>query len=364
MMSFSIYLHIPFCTRLCPYCHFYKVPEVPDWKVYLEAVIGELGALASPAGGCLKTFYVGGGTPTLLPPGFYGSLFASLRDRFDINGLAEATIETDGFMEGGSLAPYAQAGFDRISLGVKSFDPRLREILGAGVLTDPDPVATARSAGFASVSLDLIYGVRGQTRRSFLGDLERATALGPDHLSLYALEGSETGGPAEADPDLAAAMFRESSRTLLSFGFRQYEITNFARPGHESLHNTVYWEDGDFLGLGPAAHSAMTVDGVRVRWRNRPDIEAYLEDPRSCREELSREEGEERAREALILALRMTKGVHRPSFRLRYGSDPVALLQPHVAELAELGLMRFSASGVRLTKRGMLLSNEVFLRIL
>jgi oxygen-independent coproporphyrinogen-3 oxidase len=108
----------------------------------------------------------------------------------------------------------------------------------------------------------------------------------------------------------------------------------------------------------------MTVDGTRIRWRNRPDIESYLIDPASCREELSREEGMDRARVALILGLRMTKGVHRPSFTQRYGSDPMELLKPHLAELAELGLIKFSANRVRLTKKGMLLSNEVFVRIL
>ncbi|MCJ7499375.1 coproporphyrinogen III oxidase family protein, partial [bacterium] len=181
---------------------------------------------------------------------------------------------------------------------------------------------------------------------------------------LYMLEEAKTGGPAESDPDLAAAMFRESVRVLGPAGYRQYEITNFARPGRDSLHNTVYWEDGDFIGLGPSAHSSITLDGVRVRWRNRPDIEAYLKDPASCHEELSREGGTDRAREALILGLRMTKGVNRPTFARRYGFDPMEFLKPHLGELMELGLIRFSADRVRLTTRGSLFSNEVFVRIL
>lgn len=364
MTAFSIYLHIPFCTRLCPYCHFYKVPEVPDWKVYLDAVIGELDAMVNPAGGSVTTLYVGGGTPTLMPPEFYGSLLAALDDRLGLTQLAEATIETDGGIAGDKLEGYTRAGFDRVSVGVKSFDSKMREILGAGQLTDPDPVATARSAGFSSVSLDLVYGFEGQGMDDLITDLMRAVLLDPDHVSLYALEEAETGRPREGEPDLAAAMFRESARTLLAAGYHQYEITNFARSGHESLHNTVYWEDGDFIGLGPSAHSAVTADGTRVRWMNRPDISAYLGDPESCREELSREIGPDRAKEALILALRMTKGVHRPTFALRYGCDPLELLKPHLAELTELGLIRYSAGRVRLTTRGMLLSNEVFVRIL
>jgi len=360
----SIYLHIPFCKRLCPYCHFYRVPEIPGWKAYLEAVTREMDALESSGEEKVLTLYVGGGTPTLLPPEFYRSLFSAIGDRFDLTTLAEATMETDGEVSCEELAQYALAGFDRVSVGVKSLDPRIRELLGAGGLPDPDPVASARSAGFSSVGLDLIYGIEGQTLEDLAGDLEQTVNLGPDHISLYMLEEAQTGGPAEGDPDLAAAMFRESARVLGAAGYRQYEITNFARPGEESLHNSVYWEDGNFIGLGPSAHSSITLDDVRVRWRNRPDIEAYLKDPASCHEELSREAGTDQAREALILGLRMTKGVNRPTFARRYGSDPMEFLKPHLSELTELGLIRFSAGRIRLTKKGMLLSNEVFVRIL
>lgn len=362
--NLSLYLHIPFCTRLCPYCHFYRVPEVPDWKDYLDAVVREIDSLQLTAGKPVYTLYVGGGTPTLLPPEFYSSFFQFIGDRFDLSGIAEATIETDGKINEEKLAEYSQAGFDRISVGVKSFDARIRKILGVGDLPHPNPVDDAHSAGFSSVGLDLIYGIEGQGMEDLLGDLECTVNLNPDHISLYMLEGPETGEPVEGDPDLTAAMFRESARFLGAAGYRQYEITNFARPGEKSLHNTVYWEDGDFIGLGPSAHSAITADGVRDRWRNLPDIGAYIKDPASCREELSREAGADRGREALIMALRMTKGVHRPSFAKKYGSDPMELLRPHIAELVELGLIRFSADRVRLTKKGMLLSNEVFLRIL
>ncbi len=158
-MSFSIYLHIPFCRRLCPYCHFYRVPEIPPWRTYLEAVRKEIEALDPADLGPVNTVYVGGGTPTLLPPEFYAQLFDLVGDRFDLTGLWESTIETDGDVNPEQLAGYSQAGFDRVSVGVKSFDPRIREILGAGELSHPDPVAAARSAGFTSVGIDLVYGI-------------------------------------------------------------------------------------------------------------------------------------------------------------------------------------------------------------
>jgi oxygen-independent coproporphyrinogen-3 oxidase len=371
---FSIYLHIPFCQRLCPYCHFYRIPEIPPWEKYLEAVKREIEALGPEnLGPCgpgpgdfsrIHTIYAGGGTPTLLPPVFYSEFLRFTGDRFDISCLAEATIETDGDVTPELLSGYAHAGFDRVSIGVKSFDRQVRAILGAGKLTCPDPVGTARGAGFSSVSLDLVYGIEGQTMHLFMQDLEAAVKCGPDHISLYALEGPQRGKPEECEADLAAAMFREGIRYLSGSGFRQYEITNFARPGHRSWHNMMYWQDGDFIGLGPSAHSSMDREGVRIRWRNLPDLEAYMSSPAACREELSREKEKGRAREALIMALRMAEGVELDTFRLRYGIDPLELLRPYIHELTELGLIRYSAKRVRLTTRGMLLSNEVFLRIL
>ena len=362
--NLSIYLHIPFCLRLCPYCHFYRVPDVPHWREYLDAVTREIHPLANHRGRSVRTFYAGGGTPTLLPPEFYDLLFQRLGEGFDMTGAAESTIETDEVSNIEELAGYAQAGFDRVSIGVKSFDLRVRALIGAGDLVDCDPVATAREAGFSSVNLDLIYGIQGQGMKNFTADLERTVESGPDHISLYALEEQEEAGPRESDPDLAADMFRESLRVLTAAGYRQYEITNFALIGLESLHNTVYWEDGDYIGLGPSAHSSVTENGTRIRWRNRPDLEAYLRDPGDCREELSRQQGEDRAREALILGLRMTKGVQRAAFARRYGFDPLDLIKAHLADLMAGGLVRFSADKVRLTTRGMLLSNEVFVRIL
>ena len=240
----------------------------------------------------------------------------------------------------------------------------MREILGAGKLTCLDPVGAARGAGFPSVSLDLVYGIEGQTLDLFMQDLEAAVKCGPDHISLYALEGPERGKPEECEADLAAAMFREGIRYLSASGFRQYEITNFARPGHRSWHNMVYWQDGDFIGLGPSAHSSVCREEVRIRWRNLPDLGAYMSSPAASREELSREKGKERAREALIMALRMSEGVEFGPFRKRYGLDPLEMIKPHIAELTDLGLIRFSSRRLRLTTKGMLLSNEVFLRIL
>jgi len=363
-MSFSVYLHIPFCRRLCPFCHFYRVPDIPDWRVYFESVKRELDSIRPEDVGPVRTLYVGGGTPTLFPARFYRELFHVLEDRFDLSSLKESTIETDGDVSEEELDSLVDAGFDRISIGVKSFLARARGLLGIGPWSGPDPVAMARSVGFSSVSIDLVYGMEGQLLNDFVWDLGHAADKGPDHMSLYSLEEGNRSGPRQADPDLAAAMFRESRRILTTDGYQQYEITNFARAGHPSRHNTAYWDDADYIGIGPSAHSSLTRKGVRVRWRNRPNVAQYLKDPIGCREGFSRLVRIDRAREALILGLRMTEGVSRAPFLERYGYDPMELFRPHLRDLEEPGLVRFSAGRIRLTTRGMLLSNEVFVRLI
>ncbi|MFV2082619.1 MAG: hypothetical protein ACC669_12240, partial [bacterium] len=188
--------------------------------------------------------------------------------------------------------------------------------------------------------------------------------LDPDHISLYSLVEKADSGPREIDQDTAAAMFTESIRTLIAGGYRQYEICNFAKPGHECLHNINYWRDGDFIGLGPSAHSAITTENTRSRWHNIADLGAYMADPGSVKEELSVEGPEIRPAEALMLALRQTGGVDIAHFMLRYGKDPRIIFGPSLKRFRELGLIRTSASRIRLTTRGMLLSNEVFASII
>jgi oxygen-independent coproporphyrinogen-3 oxidase len=357
----SLYIHIPFCRSLCPFCHFYRVPDIPPWEVYLAAIRKELDAFCPVEAGAVRTCYVGGGTPTVFPAPFFRELRNTLDERFDLSSLEESTVETDGYPGVDDLASLRMAGFDRVSVGVKSFIERSRELLGIGPWSGGDPAESARAAGFRSVGVDLVYGMKGQSPVDLKRDLECLNLAGPDHVSLYSLEDGES---ALGDHDLVSGMFRESRRSLAAAGYRQYEITNFARAGHQSRHNTAYWLDGDYIGVGPSAHSSITRGGIRERWRNLPDVRRYLTDPLSCRETVSREGGVERAREALILALRMRKGVQRGPFLRRYGHDPAALLGPHLRELKAAGLLRFSAERIRLTTRGMLLSNEVFVRII
>lgn len=358
---FSLYVHIPFCDNLCDFCHFYRV-RPRDRELFLGALCSEAHHMAGRAPGPVRSLYVGGGTPGQLTGAAYREIFSALAEAFSMRSVLESTVEAVPDTDIAELEGFAAAGFNRVSIGIKSFDHESLSMLGA-VRTGGSPtgsVAAARSAGFQSVGVDLVYAFAGQTMDSFMGDLETTLAMEPDHISLYSLVGKEDDGPGETDEDTAAEMFTESRRTLLAEGYRHYEICNFARPGHESIHNNNYWFDGDFIGLGPGAHSSITTKGTRLRWRNLPDLSAYLVDPTDIYEELAREGPELRAAEALVLALRRSEGVEIDSFLLRYGTDPRQLLGTALGMFVELGLIRTSPRRIRLTPRGMLLSNEVF----
>ncbi len=358
---FSIYIHVPFCQNLCDFCHFYR--EKPrEVEAFLDALAREIDSISGKISAPVRSVYVGGGTPSVLPARFYESLFKHLDEAFFMDGVLESSIEVVPETGTDELVRLSEAGFERVSIGIKSFNPDSLAALGARreEETAEGSVEAARNAGFTSVGIDLVYAFSGQTEGSFIDDIQTALLLDPDHISLYSLVQSDDSGPREIDQDTAAAMFTESRRILVARGYRQYEICNFAKPDHECLHNINYWRDGDFIGLGPSAHSAVTAEGTRSRWRNAADLAAYMAGPGSVKEELSVEGPEIRPAEALMLALRQTEGVDIDHFILGYGKDPRMIMGPSLKRFRELGLIRTSAKRIRLTTRGMLLSNEVF----
>lgn len=364
---FSLYIHVPFCRNLCSYCHFYRVPPRSGHEAeFLSALSREASALGPRAPGPVRTLYVGGGTPSLLSAHFYSGLFSVLKEVFAMEELVEATVEVDARVTRAELSSLADCGFDRVSIGVKSFQEGSLKKLGAGhdSANSLFLVHWAREAGFSSVGIDLIYGFEAQGMDDLVMDLRTGLAVMPDHISLYALEECPEGGAREGDPDETADMFREAGRVLSAGGFCQYEICNFAKPGHHSRHNLNYWMDGDYFGLGPSAHSASSSGGCRRRWANRADLEAYLLDPVSVGEEMSSENSARSPAEALMLALRCTAGVNVDAFFRRYGVDPRKLMGPSLDQFVETGLIRCSSRRVRLTTRGMLLSNEIFERFI
>lgn len=303
----GLYIHIPFCLAKCGYCAFSSTPGRPGPE-FGEALKRET-ALLSP--GRLRTIHAGGGTPTLMGAAFWREMLNSL----DLSGCIEKAIETNPAVLGKEgYAGLRTAGFDRISIGVQSFNDDMLRWLGRlhTSLQAVEAVGTARACGFTNISLDLMYGLPEQTMKSWRRDLDTALRLRPDHLSCYELT-PETGtrigdSGRRACESLCADMFMETHGILTIEGFHHYEVSNYARPGRESRHNQAYWERRPYHGTGPSAHG---FTGTRRYW-NTPDTDLYislLKDGNLPRE------GEERItqamadREEVMLGLRTSRGV-------------------------------------------------------
>jgi putative oxygen-independent coproporphyrinogen III oxidase len=398
----ALYVHVPFCVSLCPYCDFVvfagAAARGPRARVqaFLLALHGELrlraDALDEAFGTArppLETVYLGGGTPSLLPAEAVAKLLELVRERFGLAADAEVTIEANpGPDERGDAWALRAAGVTRVSLGAQSLsDPELRRLgrrhRAADVAT---AIAAARAAGIGSVSLDLLYDIPDGSLAAWTETLEAALALEPDHLSLYALtlddpDAEGLTGPAgdhlpttagarrwrqrarpRQEEERAAEQYLHATERLAAGGWRGYEISNWARPGHESRHNLVYWQRRPYEAVGPGAHA---FDGVTRHW-NAARLEGYVAaltpadggSPRLPPGGHETIDPEMAAAEAVILGLRTDRGVPRavadqPPLR---DAIPWAL----AAELVEVT----DGDRVVLTTRGRLLSNELFARLI
>lgn len=314
-----LYLHIPFCHRICPYCGFYKhTPGKLANRAFVEAILTEA-ERRSPSGFAPATVYFGGGTPSLLSPALLERLMRGLAERFDLSGVAEWTIEANpATFDLGKAALMRSLGADRISLGVQSFQPATLATLGRDHTPDEAIAAfeTLREAGFAKLSLDLMFSIPGQDLTAWQADLSQAIALSPEHVSAYNLTYEEDTefltkhrrGELDADEDRDATLFHEAIDRFEAAGYLHYEISNYARPGFESRHNRAYWSGADYLGLGPGAVSTIT----GLRWKTLPDTAAYVRaiqagiDTRTEIETLSEED---RRLEAIAMLLRTREGL-------------------------------------------------------
>jgi oxygen-independent coproporphyrinogen-3 oxidase len=329
-VTFGVYIHVPLCRRRCAYCDFTSYVATPEAGGRVAAGLLRELELGPPVRG--RTLYVGGGTPNILGAGDLGDLIARTRDRFRIPSGAEVSTESNPCANSGIgyFEALLRAGLTRLSVGFQSFDPGELRMLGRlHRSTDTGIFANARRAGVRSVSMDLMYGLPGQKPEVFQRSLEAALSLGVDHMSLYALKlepstplgrAVERGELPPPDPDAAADMYYASLDRLEAEGFRQYELSNFARPGHRCRHNERYWEAGPFIGLGP---SAVSDDGT-VRRRNTPDLEAWLGAVNRGGlpdGEEERPTERERRMEMAMLALRTRDGLRGKGFRERWGVD-------------------------------------------
>ncbi|MBN2432661.1 MAG: radical SAM family heme chaperone HemW [Acidobacteria bacterium] len=370
----GVYLHFPFCRRRCLYCDFQTFPVAEMMPGYTETVYREACFREELQGDVFRdpdTIFLGGGSPSLLTIPSLTALLRNLRTRLNVAPACETTLEVNPEdVDSAMVAGWRAAGINRISLGVQTMQAAiLRRVQRAG---GPAMVRQAmhllRRGGFENVNCDLILGLPGETGKTWRETLDDTLALAPDHLSVYLLEIHENGRLSAAgfhDPvsglteDDLADLYLETRQTLQEHGLKQYEISNFARPGRTCRHNLKYWSLASVLGLGAGAHG---FDG-RCRWRNAADPREYQRALMSGQDpECWRDDGHIslRMEEFVFLGLRRSSGIDLREFRQRFGQEFPASWCRRLKKFVERKLLLSHNKTLRLLPAGMLLSNEIF----
>src|SRR5881396_501229 len=356
-----VYVHIPFCARICPYCAFYKdlLDRSQTWR-FCEAILSELDRQRRSFAISPKTIYFGGGTPTALSIAQLELLLRGFRERLDLSQLIEWTMEANpGSVSARKAALLRNLGITRISLGVQSWNDDLLKLLGRehNARQAKESFDILRAAGFSNINIDLMFGLPGHSLEQWRSTLEKTIALQPDHISAYCLTYEEdteffmryTSGEFRQDADIDAEFFEMAMAILEDAGYEHYEISNYARPGFSSVHNRAYWLGEDYLGIGPSAVSTVGMQ----RWQNFLDYRAYIdrvlsgESPRGSSEDLTHEM---KRTERIALALRTREGI--PASELKS-------FRSETNELIALELLRECHGNLVLTRRGKTLADSI-----
>jgi oxygen-independent coproporphyrinogen-3 oxidase len=356
-----IYVHIPFCARICPYCAFYKdLMDRSQTQRFCEAMLCELEESTSVFDVVPKTIYFGGGTPTALSTSQLEFLLRGCHQRLDLSALVEWTVEANpGSVSARKAALLCKLGVNRISLGVQSWDNSLLKILGREHNAEQAEQSfhILREAGCSNINVDLMFGLPGQTVQQWQQILEKTVSLRPDHISAYCLTYEEdtefflrqSRGELKTNPDTDADFFDVGMSILEEAGYEHYEISNYARPGFSSVHNRVYWSGEDYLGVGPSAFSTV---GMR-RWQNLADYRAYADrtllgqSPVAATEHLTTEM---KRAERIALSLRTQAGI---------STMELQQFARETDEFIMLGLLRESNGKFLLTQKGKSLADSV-----
>lgn len=367
----GLYVHVPFCTSKCGYCDFYShVGRPGSFEPLVEALLAELDAALGRRDVRVETLFVGGGTPTVLPVDLLERLMTRLQQLAQRDGCVEFTVEANpATVDAAKARLLAESGVDRVSMGAQSFDER--ELAALDREHKPSDVPTSleilKQAGLSRFNLDLIFGVPGQTLDRWLHSLRAAIALGPEHLSCYGLtyepgtrlqKRLRLGRVSAVGEDLETRMFQATAEVLAAAGYRQYEISNYARPGLACRHNLRYWHNLPGIGIGPSAASYWQ----GRRWRNVPDTADYVrrtlagESPAVDQEELS---PLERAGETAMLALRLIDGIDPQRFRQTTGWDPFDLFADPIRTHLAAGLLTADPDRIALTPAGRLVADAI-----
>jgi oxygen-independent coproporphyrinogen-3 oxidase len=366
-----LYIHIPFCLKKCIYCDFYSVPDsVPLIEAYVEALCKEID-MKSNLIDELEAIYIGGGTPSLLKEKDIAKIMGKLKREWRLSSKVEITSEVNpGTLSEKGIKAMLDSGINRISIGVQSLDDNELRLLGR-MHDAADAVRALRDArrgGFRNISVDLIYGIPGQDNKSWKTTLDEIARLRPEHFSTYELtpekntllhEQLEKDNLYLPDEDTVAEMYYSAIDTLEACGYGHYEISNFALPGYECRHNLNYWNRGEYIGIGAGAHSFRN----GMRFANVGDVESYINAINEARLPVTEEmvlTPEDRVKEILFLGLRKKEGIELGEMP----AETAEKMKETMGNLVLQDLIESSDNRIKLTRKGLLLCNEVIVRLM
>lgn len=368
-MADFLYIHIPFCIKKCIYCDFTSIPYDPTLiKRYGEALCAEL-RLKKKFAGELKTIYIGGGTPSLMQEDFFEQLFSCIGDVFAISPSAEITVEANpGTISSSKIETLLSLGVNRVSMGFQSLrDEELRTLGRVHTSAEAESsVMIVKDLGLDNISLDLMYGIPGQTLETLSNTLRKTAELAPSHISAYELTPEErtplsgllkTGKLILPDEELVLEMYDSVIDYLSSNGYEHYEISNFARPGLKCRHNINYWDRGEYIAVGAGAHSFLQ----DVREKNTSDVRAYIARLEGGILPVVESSGvtlQEGMREFIFLGLRKREGIS-----LKDGKIAESCVVAAAGDLIEQEYLEIVSDRLRLTRKGIVLSNSVLVSL-
>ena len=361
----TLYVHVPWCVRKCPYCDFNsheRQSELPE-RAYLDALLADLDQdLHWVRGRPLEAIFIGGGTPSLMSADFYAALFEGLRQRLSFSDGIEITLEANpGTLETGRFEGFRDAGINRLSIGVQSFNNAHLQALGRihDASAAIDAAHQAQAAGFDNFNLDIMHALPGQTHAQALDDLQQAIALQPTHLSWYELTIEPNtifyrAPPIQPDGDAMADTEQAGFALLAQHGYQRYEISAFAQSGHRCRHNLNYWQFGDYLGIGAGAHGKITdaTQGSVHRYQKTRKPEDYLADAAHARRQYQSIAREDRLFEALLNGLRLVNGITWQTLEDATG-EPVWQWQNALVPLEQQGLLAITDQRLACTDNGL-----------
>lgn len=369
----GLYFHVPFCRRRCCYCDFYFVTNGALIERFLVALEAEVAGKASRlAGETISTIYFGGGTPSMLSGKQIERVLSLVQRHFRLESDLEITLEANPEdLSEPALRAFSEAGANRLSVGVQSFDDRKLQVLSREHSASESRASLERARHwFGNISLDLIFGAEGETLADWRRDLETAIALAPEHLSAYSLtvepftplakqiERGKRQAPSDA---LQTEMFSLAMEVLQANGYEHYEVSNYAKPSFRSRHNSSYWDRTAYLGFGPSAHSFFRENGSDIRTANARSLRRYLDDPlgsEAFRETLS---DRERFNEIVLLSLRRREGLSLEQLRknFNFAASHLDALAPTILDFQRQGFIVTDAATLKLSPKGFALADSI-----